>query len=84
VILKTDWWGERQSAWLDDAIVDAAPLDAPLRAVLSAMATGSLAVVNPLGAVVFQNKRSSAGLYARVQVGATDSRALSAPALVRA
>jgi hypothetical protein len=60
---KTDWWGERQSPWLDDAIADSAPLEAPLRAVLSGMAAGTLAVVNPFGAVVPQNKRCFALMW---------------------
>jgi hypothetical protein len=63
---KTDWWGERQSAWLEDPIEDDAPLDGPLRAVLSGMAAGTLAVVNPLGAVVPQNKRSFALMWEQI------------------
>jgi glutathionylspermidine synthase len=63
---KTDWWGERQSAWLDEPIDDEAPLDGPLRAVLSGMAAGVLAVVNPFGAVVPQNKRSFALMWEQI------------------
>jgi glutathionylspermidine synthase len=63
---KTDWWGERQSAWLDDAIEDDTPLVEPLRAVLSGMAAGTLAVVNPLGSVVPQNKRSFALMWEQI------------------
>jgi glutathionylspermidine synthase len=63
---KTDWWGERQSAWLEDPIEDDAPLEQPLRAVLSGMAAGTLAVVNPLGAVVPQNKRSFALMWEQI------------------
>jgi glutathionylspermidine synthase len=63
---KTDWWGERQSAWLEDSIEDDAPLDGPLRAVLSGMAAGTLAVVNPLGAVVPQNKRCFALMWEQI------------------
>jgi hypothetical protein len=63
---KTDWWGERQSAWLDDPIEDEAPLDGPLRAVLSGMAAGALAVVNPFGAVVPQNKRCFALMWEQI------------------
>ena len=63
---KTDWWGERQSAWLEDAIEDAAPLEGPLRAVLSGMAAGTLAVVNPLGSIVPQNKRSFALMWEQI------------------
>jgi glutathionylspermidine synthase len=63
---KTDWWSERESAWLDDPIDDDAPLDAPLRAVLSGMAAGTLAVVNPFGAIVPQNKRSFALMWEQI------------------
>jgi glutathionylspermidine synthase len=63
---KTDWWGERRSAWLDEPIEDAAPLEGPLRAVLSGMAAGTLAVVNPFGAVVPQNKRSFALMWEQI------------------
>lgn len=63
---KTDWWGERHSAWVDDPIADAAALDAPFRAVLSGMASGTLAVVNPFGAVVPQNKRSFALMWEQI------------------
>jgi hypothetical protein len=63
---KTDWWGERESAWLDDPIEDTAPLDAPLRAVFSGMASGTLAVVNPFGAVVPQNKRALAFMWEQI------------------
>jgi hypothetical protein len=63
---KTDWWGERQSAWLEDSIEDDAPLDGPLRAVLSGMAAGTLAVVNPLGSVVPQNKRAFALMWEQI------------------
>ena len=72
---KTDWWGERQSAWLDDAIEDDAPLDAPLRAVLSGMAAGTLAVVNPLGAVVPQNKRCFALMWEQIHRFPPDAQA---------
>lgn len=63
---KTDWWGERQSAWRDDPIHDADPLDEPFRAVISGMAEGRLAVVNPFGAVAVQNKRSFALMWEQI------------------
>lgn len=63
---KTDWWGERTSVWLDDPIGDDQPLAEPFRAVLSGMAEGTLAVVNPFGAVVPQNKRSLALMWERI------------------
>jgi glutathionylspermidine synthase len=63
---KTDWWGERESVWRGESIEDDAPLVAPLRAVLSGMASGTLAVVNPLGAVVPQNKRSLSLMWEQI------------------
>jgi hypothetical protein len=63
---KTDWWGERKSAWRDDPIHDEQPLAEPFRAVLSGMAEGRLAVVNPFGAVAVQNKRSFALMWEQI------------------
>jgi hypothetical protein len=63
---KTDWWGERESVWLDDPIPDATALDGPLRAVLGGMASGTLSVINPFGAVVPQNKRSFALMWEQI------------------
>ena len=63
---KTDWWSERQSVWLEDRIEDEAPLDGPLRAVLSGMAAGALAVINPFGAVVVQKNRSFALMWEQI------------------
>lgn len=60
---KTDWWGERVSAWTDEDIEDAAPLEAPLATVLRAQLEGKLAVVNPMGAVLPQNKRMMAFMW---------------------
>jgi len=72
---KTDWWGERASAWLDDPIDDDRPLAEPLRAVLSGMAEGTLAVVNPFGAVVPQNKRSLALMWEQIHRLPPDAQA---------
>ncbi len=63
---KTDWWGERQSAWLDEELPDPAALDAPLEAVLAAELAGKAAVVNPFGAVVPQNKRAMAFMWEHI------------------
>ena len=72
---KTDWWGERTSAWLDDPIDDDRPLAEPLRAVLSGMAEGTLAVVNPFGAVVPQNKRLLALMWEQIHRLPPDAQA---------
>jgi glutathionylspermidine synthase len=63
---KTDWWGERQSAWDDEELLDPQPLEEPLEAVLAAMLEGSASVVNPFGAVVPQNKRAMAFMWEHI------------------
>ncbi len=63
---KTDWWGERESVWKDDAIVDVEALTQPLAAVLNAQAARKLAVVNPFGAIAVQNKRLLAFCWERI------------------
>ncbi|MBM4359183.1 MAG: glutathionylspermidine synthase family protein [Deltaproteobacteria bacterium] len=63
---KTDWWGERGSAWLDDEILDAEPLAGPLEALLSAALDGKTAIVNPFGAVLPQNKRTMAFFWEHI------------------
>jgi glutathionylspermidine synthase len=61
---KTDWWGERMPVWRDvEPYADPAPLDGPLDALLSASLAGRVAVVNPMGAVLTQNKRSLAFMH---------------------
>jgi hypothetical protein len=57
---KTDWWGERESVWLDDEpFADAAPLSRQLAILLESDAP----VVNPFGAVITQNKRALALMW---------------------
>ena len=63
---KTDWWGERQSAWDDEDLLYTQPLEEPLEAVLNAMLEGRVAVVNPFGAVVPQNKRAMAFMWEQI------------------
>jgi hypothetical protein len=61
---KTDWWGERLAVWADEApLPDPEPLLGPLRVIARAALAGRLAVVNPFGAVVPQNKRALAFLW---------------------
>jgi glutathionylspermidine synthase len=60
---KTDWWGERAPAWDDAQIPDMEPLHGPLRATLGAIVDGQCAVVNPMGSVVPQNKRTMAFMW---------------------
>lgn len=64
---KTDWWGERETIWTDEApYPDPAPLDGPLGLLLAAETEGRAVVLNPFGAVVPQNKRAMALLWQRV------------------
>jgi glutathionylspermidine synthase len=60
---KTDWWGERASVWDDERIADADALVGPLGAALNASIERRVAVVNPFGAVLPQNKRSMAFMW---------------------
>jgi glutathionylspermidine synthase len=63
---KTDWWGERGSVWDDEKIADADALEAPLRIALAASLERRVAVVNPFGAVVPQNKRAMAFMWEHI------------------
>jgi glutathionylspermidine synthase len=58
---KTDWWGEREPVWLDaEDFPDPEPLEKPLQALIEADAAGTLAIVNPFGAALTQNKLTMA------------------------
>ncbi len=63
---KTDWWGERMSAWDDETIADVKPLEGPLTVVFDALLDEKVAVVNPFGAVLPQNKRAMAFMWEHV------------------
>jgi glutathionylspermidine synthase len=63
---KTDWWGERESAFDDEEIEDRAPLVRELELVARAQLAGRLAVLNPFSAVLPQNKRSMAYFWERI------------------
>lgn len=63
---KTDWWGERASAWTDETIPDEAPLVEPLRHALGASVERRTAVLNPFGAVLTQNKRAMAFMWEHI------------------
>lgn len=71
---KSDWWCERQSVWLDDTVVDQAPLSGPLHALLRAQAAGNAVVVNPFGAVASQSKRLMALCWERIHRFSTSSQ----------
>ncbi|MCC6902203.1 MAG: glutathionylspermidine synthase family protein [Polyangiaceae bacterium] len=63
---KTDWWGERASAWDDENVPDTEPLREPLGIALAAALTGKLCIVNPFGAVLPQNKRCMAFMWEHI------------------
>lgn len=72
---KTDWWCERVNVWNDARpIPDAAPILRELQNVIEPMAGGHLAVVNPFGAVVTQNKLSLAFFHERIDLFRRDSQ----------
>jgi hypothetical protein len=61
---KTDWWSEREPARDDDEpFSDAEPLAAQLGLLVDAELAGRIAVMNPFGSVVIQNKRTMALLW---------------------
>jgi glutathionylspermidine synthase len=61
---KTDWWGERRTVWRSERpYPDAEPLSGALALLAGAVARRRLAVVNPFGAVLTQNKRMMALLW---------------------
>lgn len=63
---KTDWWGERASAWDDENLPDTEPLREPFGIAVAAALAGNLCVVNPFGAVLPQNKRSMALMWEHI------------------
>ncbi len=64
---KTDWWGEREPILIDDEeYLDPDPLTEQLRAVLGADVDGTVAIVNPFGAILAQNKVTMATLHKEI------------------
>lgn len=72
---KTDAWGERASAWLDETLKDTAPLERPLGTVLKAAIERRTAVVNPFGSILPQNKRVMAFMWEHIHRFSTRGRA---------
>jgi glutathionylspermidine synthase len=72
---KTDWWCERVNVWKDARqIPDAKPMLRELQNVIEPMAGGLLAVVNPFGAVVTQNKLSLAFFHEMIDLFSGESQ----------
>lgn len=61
---KTDWWGERESAWLDgEPFEDSEPLATELFWLIEAEQSKQAVLINPFGAVLTQNKLTMAFLW---------------------
>jgi len=72
---KTDWWGERLPVWLDaPAYNDPDPLDPYLGSVLRADTEGLLAIVNPFGSVLTQNKLTLAFMWEHFEAFGVESQ----------
>jgi glutathionylspermidine synthase len=71
---KTDWWGERASAWDDDDVPDKEPLARELGILHSAMAEAKAVVVNPFGSVLTQNKRTMALFWEHLHRFSTEAQ----------
>lgn len=63
---KTDWWGERECAFDDEGFEDVSPLERELTLIARAERARTLVVVNPMSAVVPQNKRAMALFWERL------------------
>jgi hypothetical protein len=73
---KTDWWTEREPVWLTEApFPDSEPLAAALALLLGAELDGKIAILNPFGALIAQNKRSLALLWEERQRFSEESQA---------
>jgi glutathionylspermidine synthase len=74
---KTDWWGERLPVRDDEApFSDPEPLAGPLAALLAAEVSGQVAVLNPFGAVLPQNKRAFAFCWEALDRFSPESQAI--------
>jgi hypothetical protein len=63
---KTDWWGERETIYLNQPpYLDAEPLERELLLLLEAEHEGRVTVVNPFGSVLTQNKLAMALMWER-------------------
>ncbi|MFO0615773.1 MAG: glutathionylspermidine synthase family protein [Polyangiaceae bacterium] len=71
---KTDAWGERESAWLDEELKDTAALARPLGTILKASIEKRTAVINPFGAILPQNKRCMAFMWEHIHRFSTRAR----------
>jgi glutathionylspermidine synthase len=74
---KTDWWARPESPWLDGPVpADRSVLHRELALIGTAMAAGTLAVVNPWGSAIAQNKRCLALPWEHPDLFSADTLAL--------
>jgi len=72
---KTDWWGERETIWTNQApFADPDPLSRELTLLLEAENEGRVTVVNPFGAVITQNKFAMALMWERRELFSAQTR----------
>src|SRR5262249_47975907 len=72
---KTDWWGERETIWANQApFPDPDRLARELTLLLEAENEGRITIVNPFGAVVTQNKLSMALMWERQELFSPQAR----------
>ncbi len=72
---KTDWWGEREIVWTNQAeFPDPDPLDRELLLLLEAENEGRVTVVNPFGSVITQNKLAMALMWERQELFSSEAR----------
>lgn len=82
---KADWWCERSPLYRDrPGPPDAAPLAREIACLLRPLEAGKLAIVNPLGAIVSQNKLSLAFFHDHKEWFSPRARELIAQHLPRA
>lgn len=72
---KTDWWSEREPVTTaEPEFLDPDALVEPLQAILGAELDGRVAVVNPFGSVVAQNKLALAFMHAEIDRFSDDAQ----------
>jgi glutathionylspermidine synthase len=72
---KTDWWGEREIVWANQSpFPDPDPLDRELSILLEAEYEGRVAIVNPFGSIVTQNKKAMALMWEGIDLFSRTAR----------
>ena len=71
---KTDWWGERLKIWYnEEELPDPEPLDYQIKLIIESELANKLAIVNPLGAVLTQNKLSISFFWEKTNLFSSES-----------